>query len=409
VRALDDFTVEFTLRQPAGYFPGIASMWVARPVYQPVIEEWGARWVEPGYIVTNGPYVLDEWAHEDHMTFVKNPHFYDADSVQIERVEAVMVNLASTAMAMYENDELDNAYPGPPLEEMDRIREDPVLSQEFVIAPRLCTEYYGFTNNKPPFDDPLVRRAFSAAVDRFSLVGNVTKGGQLPANTFAPDGIFGNAAGDPEIAPWILDPALGKELAGQWLAEAGYPGGEGFPAVTVMHNTSETGRAIVEAMQAMWRETLGVEVEVTNQEWGVYLETLQNSTPLDQMPHVWRLGWCADYADQNNWLHEVFNSAEGANRLRRGCLDATCTQVEPQMFDELTEQAGKETDPEVRKALYRDAERILVEDEAAFAPLFYYTDPDLTKPWLKRTYQQLGGQHWDKWTIDWEAKQAATR
>jgi oligopeptide transport system substrate-binding protein len=409
VTALDDYTVEFTLRQPAGYFPGIASMWVARPVYQPVIDEWGARWIEPGYIVTNGPYVLDEWAHEDHMVLIKNPHFYDADTVQIERVYAVMVDSASTAMAMYENNELDNAYPGPPLEEMDRVRQDPVLSQEFVIASALCTEYYGFTNNKPPFDDPLVRRAFSAAIDRFSLAENVLKGGQIPANSFAPPGIFGNVAGDPEIAPWILDPELGREKAQDWLAEAGYPGGEGFPTVTVMYNTSEAGRSVVEALQAMWRETLGVEVEANNQEWGVYLETLKNDTPLDEMPHVWRLGWCADYADQNNWVHEVFNAEEGANPLRRGCVDATCTQIEPLEFDELTAQAGKETDPEVRKAIYREAERLLVEEEAACAPLFYYTDPDLTKPWLKRTYQRLGGQHFDKWTIDWEAKQAASR
>jgi oligopeptide transport system substrate-binding protein len=409
VKALDDYTVEFTLRQPAGYFPGIASMWVARPVYQPIIDEWGARWIEPGYIVTNGPYVMDEWAHEDHMTLIKNPHFYDADSVQIERVYFTMVNAASTAMAMYENNELDNAYPGPPLEEMDRIKEDPVLSQEFVIAPRLCTYYYGFTNNKPPFDDPLVRKAFSAAIDRVSLIENVTKGGQLPANTFAPEGIFGNVASDPEIAPWALDPEMGKEMAAEWLAEAGYPGGEGFPVVTLMHNTSEGHRSIAEAIQAMWRETLGVEVEVTNQEWGVYLETLKSNTPLDQMPQVWRLGWCADYADNNNWVHEVFNCEEGANRLRRNCVDATCSAVEPSEFDELTAQAGRETDPEVRLELYREAERILVEEEAAYAPIYYYTNPDLTKPWLNRTYQQLGGQHFDKWTIDWEAKQAATQ
>jgi oligopeptide transport system substrate-binding protein len=407
VKALDDYTVEFTLRQPAGYFPGIAAMWVARPVYQPVIDEWGARWIEPGYIVTNGPYVMDEWAHEDHMVFLKNPHFYDADKVQIERVHAVMINASSTAMAMYENDELDVTI--PPLEEMDRIKEDPVLSQELVIQPRLCTEYYGFTNNKPPFDDPLVRRAFSAAIDRVSLVENVTKGGQIPANSFAPPGIFGNVAGDPDIAGWALDPELGKEKAQEWLTEAGYPGGEGFPTVTLMHNTSEAVRSMVEAMQAMWRETLGVEVEVTNQEWGVYLDTVKNDTPLDQMPHVWRLGWCADYADQNNWVHEVFNNQEGANRLRRGCLDATCTQVEPLEFDEITEQAGKLTDPEARKELYRQAEILLVEEEAAFAPILYYSRVNLNKPWLTRTYQELGGEHWDKWTIDWEAKKAATR
>jgi oligopeptide transport system substrate-binding protein len=228
VKAVDDYTVEFTLRQPGGYFPGIASMWVARPVYQPVIDEYGARWVEPGIIVSNGPYLMDEWKHFDSMVLVKNPHFFNADSVQIERVEMVMINEASTAFAMYENNELDTG--GVPLEEMDRAKADPVLSEELKIFPDVCTYYYGFTNNKPPFDDPLVRSAFSAAIDRVSLVENVLKGGQLPANTFAPVGIFGNAASDPDIAPWALDPELGKEKAQEWLAEAGYPGGEGFPS-----------------------------------------------------------------------------------------------------------------------------------------------------------------------------------
>jgi oligopeptide transport system substrate-binding protein len=409
VTAVDDYTVEFTLRQPAGYFPGIASMWVARPVYQPAIDEWGARWIEPGFIVTNGPYVMDEWAHQDHMTFVKNPHYYDADNVQIERIEAIMVTEASTAMALYENNELDNAYPGPPLEEMDRIREDPELSEQLTIAPDLCTYYYGFTNNKPPFDDPLVRKAFSAAIDRVSLVENVTKGGQKPANTFAPEGIFGNVAQDPDIAPWALDPEMGAEMAQEWLAEAGYPDGEGFPTITLMHNTSEGHRAIAEAIGSMWSSTLGVDIEIQNQEWGVYLDTIEKTTPLAEMPHVWRLGWCADYADQNNWVHEVFNCEEGANRLRRNCVDETCSACEPSEFDELTSEAGKLTDQEQRRELYREAERILSEEEAAYAPIYYYTIVDLTKPWVDRTFQALAGEHWDKWTIDWEAKQAATQ
>jgi len=407
VEAIDDYTVQFTLRQPAGYFPGIASMWVARPVYQPVIDEWGARWIEPGFIVTNGPYVMESWAHQDSMVLVKNPHYYDAENVQIERVENVMITAASTAMALYENNELDSV--GPPLEEMDRIREDPELSEQLTIAPELCTYYYGFTNNKPPFDDPLVRKAFSAAINRQSLIDNVTKGGQLPANTFAPEGIFGNVAQDPDIAPWALDAEMGAEMAQEWLAEAGYPDGEGFPTITLMHNTSEGHRAIAEAIGSMWSSTLNVDIEIQNQEWGVYLDTIEKTTPLAEMPHVWRLGWCADYADQNNWVHEVHNCEEGANRLRRNCVDETCSACEPSEFDELTAQAGRETDPEVRKELYREAERILSEEEAAYAPIYYYTVVRLNKPWLNRTYQALGGEHWDKWTIDWEAKLEATQ
>jgi len=412
VKAIDDYTVEFTLEHPAGYFPAIASMWVCRPVPKDVIERVGERWIEPGFIVTNGPYVLTEWVHDDHMVFVKNPHYWDADKVQIERIEAVMVTEASTAFAMYEANELD--YESPPLEEMDRVKADPVLSKELLIAPRLCTYYYGFTNNKPPFDNVLVRRAFSAAIDRKSLVEEVLKGGQQPANTFAPPGIFGNAAFDPDIAPWALPEEKGGwgyekavEQARAWLAEAGYPGGEGFPKVTLMHNTSEGHRRIAEAITAMWREALGVEVEITDQEWKVYLKTIKKDTPLEDMPHIWRLGWCADYPDQNNWVHEVFNATAGANRLRRNCADPTCTEIGETEFDKLTRAAGIEQDPAKRAEMYKRAEKILVEEEAAMAPIYYYTRVVCTKPWLHRTYSPLGLGHVHLWTIDWEAKKKA--
>jgi oligopeptide transport system substrate-binding protein len=290
---------------------------------------------------------------------------------------------------------------------MDRIRDDPALSQELMVYAVPCTSYLGFTNNKPPFDSALVRRAFSAAIDRASLIENVSKGGEIPANTFAPDGIFGNAAGDPDIAPWALDHELGRRKAQEWLAEAGYPGGAGFPIVTLMYTAAEENRAFAEAVQSMWRSTLGVEVKVTTQEWGVYLHTLQTDTPLADMPHIFALGWCADYMDQNNWVHDAFNNQYGMNRLRRGCLDGTCTQVEPLEFDRLTEQAGAERDPEVRKKLYRQAEKMLVEDEAAYAPLAYSTEVSLAKPWLKRTYSGLGIAHWENWSIDTAAQMAA--
>lgn len=405
IQALDEWTISFTLTQPAGYFPAILSLPVARPVPRWAIEEHGPQWIEPGVIVTNGPYLVHEWAHQDSMTFVKNPFYYDADQVQIERVEAVMIGETSTAFAMYENNELDSV--SPPFEEMDRIRADPILSRELTTYAVPCTSYLGFTNNKPPFDNALVRRAFSAAIDRASLAENVIKGGEIPANTFAPQGVFGSVAGDPDIAPWALDPELGKLKAQEWLAEAGYPGGAGFPPVALMSTAAEENRAIAEAVQSMWRSTLGVQVEVITQEWGVFLNTLQTDTPLADMPHIFALGWCADYLDQNNWVHDVFNNQYGMNRLRRGCLDDTCTQVEALEFDRLTEQAGAEQDPAVRKELYRRAEKILSDEEAAYAPLFYSTETSLAKPWLTRTHSGLGMDHWENWSIDTAAQMAA--
>jgi len=396
IEALDDYTVKVTLEYPAPYFPGIASMWVMRPMPREPIEERGERWIEPGFYWSNGPMVLVEWAHDDHIILEKNPYWWGADEVQIERIYGVMVTEASTAFAMYEANELDAC--GPPLEEMDRVKSDPVLSKELYIAPRDCTYYYGFTMTKPPVDNVLVRKALSAAIDRQGLIDNVTKGGQLPANTFAPAMIFGNAAGDPDIAPWALDYELGKKLAKEWLAEAGYPDGEGFPTITLMHNTSEGHRKIAEAIAAMWKDVLGIDVSIENQEWKVYLKTIQKETPVEEMPHVWRLGWCADYPDENNWVHEVFHAEQGANRPR-----ATRSR-----FEELTEAAQLETDPEKRKALYKEAEKILVEEEARIAPIYYYTTVALTKPWVTyRTYGEMGGTSFFQWKLDWEAKKAA--
>ena len=201
VTAVDSYTVQFEINSPAAYFPAIAGMWVNRPQPQATIDAFGETWTEAGKIVTNGPYVLGSWFHNSDMSLLKNPFWYGWADVagNVDRVDMFMVQEASTAFAMYESGELDTT--GVPLPDMDRVKADPVLSQELVIAPQPCTYYYGFTNTKPPLDNVLVRKALSAAIDRQSLVENVTKGGQIPANTFAGSMIFGNAAEDPDIAP----------------------------------------------------------------------------------------------------------------------------------------------------------------------------------------------------------------
>ncbi len=174
-----------------------------------------------------------------------------------------------------------------------------------------------------------------------------------------------------------------------------------------MHNTSEGHARIAAAIQQMWADVLGVEVRVENQEWAVYLTTIGNTTPIEEMPHVFRLGWCADYADENNWVHEVFNSDAGANRLRRNCLDANCGDTTTTEFDEITVAAQQAQDPDERVTLYAEAERILAEEETAYAPIYHYTTVNVTKPWLTRNFAPVGGEQWFTWTLDWDAKQAA--
>lgn len=377
VKAIDDYTIQFALNQPAGYFPAIAGMWVTRPVPRLAIEKYGIKWTEPENIVTNGPYLLTEWAHEDELIMEKNPDYFDADNVQIEVIHCVMVVEASTAMAMYEDGVLDST--GVPSEDIDRVKTDTDLSKELTIAPDLCTYYYGFNNTKPPMDNPLVRKAFSAAIDRQSLIDYVTKGNQTPATTFTCPGIFGHIL--PEEGVGIgYDP----EAARKYLADAGYPGGEGLPEITLMFNTSEGHRKIAQAIQQMWKDVLGVTVNLTNQEWKVYLKTIT-----EDAPQVYRLGWCADYPDANNWVLEVFHSTLSSNRIKWHNAE----------FDRVTEEAARESDPAKRLELYKRAEQILCEEEAAMAPIYFYTMVNVSKPYLQRTFAPMGGDHVKDWTI----------
>ncbi len=278
VKAVDDYTLEVTLEHPAAYFPGIASTWVMYPQPQWAIEAHGDKWIEPDNIVTNGPYQLLSWVHGNSLVMTKNPDYYDAEAVFVETVDWKMIEEESTAMAMYEAGALDSV--APPVEDMDRLRADGELGKELNIAPALSTYFYGFNMNKPPFDDPLVRKAFAAAIDRQSLVEYVLKGGQAPALTFTAPGNFGAVDPDEEGIGIGFD----VEQAKAWLSEAGFSGGQNLPEVTLAFNSSETNQKIAEAVASMWKEHLGVEVNLASQEFRVYLSTLQSDPP-----HIYRL------------------------------------------------------------------------------------------------------------------------
>ena len=223
VKAVDATTLEFTLEFAAGYFPAIAGMWPVMPQYAAAVNA-GPRWTEPGFLVTSGPYTLREWAHQARVAIVKNPFWPDAKNIQIEVVQGPIVQSESTCMAMYEKGEIDYmADPGwgIPLPDMDRVKKDAALSKQLFIAPRLCTYYYGFVNTKKPFDNPVLRKAFAAAIDRQTLINTLLKGEQKPAHTFAAPGIFGNAADDNTIAPYLLDYKDGLAKAKDLIKQAG--------------------------------------------------------------------------------------------------------------------------------------------------------------------------------------------
>ena len=384
VRALDDYTVEFTLEEPAGYFGYIAGMWINRPMPKAAIDEHGDKWTEAGNMVTNGTYMLEAWEHEDKVVMVKNPNHYDAKNVQIGRINRPIVTEDSTRFAMYENGELDTAP--VPQTDIDRVKADPILSKELTIQPQLSTYYYGFNVTKKPFDNVKVRQAFSYAFDRQKLIDTVTKGGQVPAVCFAPNGIFGSPAGDPSWNGILYDPAKAKAL----LAEAGFPEGKGLPDITLMFNTSEGHQRIAEFAQQSWKEALGVEVKLANQEWKVYLKTVNEDSP-----QIWRLGWGADYPDENNWVTENFHPTLSTNPPKWSVDDP-----EAKKFMELTEKARASSDPAERKSLYLEAEKILCVDQAIIIPIYFYTTVNCAKPYLKRSYTPFAGEHIAQWRLE---------
>lgn len=386
VKALDDSTLQVTFTTPAVYNLNIIGMWVAYAQPKWLIEERGDRWTETGFNQSYGPYALKEWVHDSHLVLVKNPFWPGIESVpqaSIDEIKFTMLD-ASPAFAEYEAGNLDVA--GVPLQDIDRVKADPVLSKELVIAPLACTYYYGFNTSKPPVDNVHMRRALSLAIDRQGLIDNVLKGGQEPAQWFCRPGMAGCPT--PEKYPDLgvkYDPEKAQAELKAYMDEMGFTDVSQIPEIILMYNTSEGHKRIAEAISQMWKEVLGIQVTVTNQEWKVYLKTLQEDSP-----QVWRLGWCMDYPDANNWTREVF--AIGGH-------EEAATQWRNENFTRILEEAALEKDSAKRQDMYAQAEQILVWEDAAIAPIYWYTRVTATKSYVNRTFSQHGSEALEKWSL----------
>lgn len=384
VRAVDDFTVEITLKEAAAFYPSIASMWINAAQPQWLVEEKGDRWIESGVIQSYGPYALREWVHDVSVTIIANPFWPGSDSIPKPSIKYVHAEFLdeSAQFANYESGL--NDVVSAPVTELDRIKADPTLSEELNIAPSQCTYYYGFNVTKPPFDDVNVRKAFSYAIDRTLLVENVTKGGQAPARWFSRPGLL--AAPDPEAGADFGPPVVAQsDQAIEFLTQSSYGSVAELPEINLVMNQTEAHVKIGEAIQQMWKENLGVDVNLVTQEWKVYLETLD-----EDPPQVWRLGWCSDYPDASNFAKDVFRSDSGNNH----------TRWVNEEFDKIVDEAARETDLGKRKELYLQAEKILIEDEAVIIPIYWYTEVNLTKPYVTRTFGAGGQESFEKWSMN---------
>jgi oligopeptide transport system substrate-binding protein len=397
VKALDDATLQLTFKDPAAYNASIAGMWTgyAEPSWlidgDDCTEARGQRWIEPGFLQTYGPFTVSEWVHDSSITLVKNPFWIGSDNVpaaKLDEVNFVMLD-ESAQLAEYEAGNLD-FIPSPPLADLDRIKADPTLSKELSINPQQCTYYYGFNTKAPIVDDVRVRRALSMAIDRQGLIDNVTKGGQIPAQWFARPGQAG--APTPEKYPDLgikYDVAKAKEELNSYLTEKGTTADQ--LDLTLMFNTSSGHQKIAEAIQQMWKDNLGLDVKVVNQEWKVYLVTTKDPVAT---PQIFRMGWCMDYPDANNWDKDVAAFGGSQNPREGGGFNWKNDQ-----YEQLVTDAAKELDPAKRTALYAEAEDILVSKDAVMAPIYWYTNLDMTKPTVSRTYSADGHERFEKWDV----------
>lgn len=372
VQAIDETTVRFTLTRPAIYFPSIVSTWLVRTQPREAIESGGTVWTEPGKIWTNGPYVLERWAHGREIVLRKNEAWYDAELVQIAHIRFAMIPDATSALEAYRAGNLDSLdpYGGLTATLLEQARQDPVLSPHLRIVPTLCSHYYGFNTAKPPFNDSLVRKAFTAALDRETLVTSMVRLGE-PARWFTRPALYASL----DISDTIGIP-FNVTQAREYLRQAGYDGRtKRLPAITLGVNSHEVHEQIAETLAQMWKNTLNVEVRVTKLDWKSYLQQLR-----DDAPNIFRLGYCAYYPDAANFGN-VFTSKSPDN----------FTRWSNPAFDQAIDAAARQVDIRQRRALYRAAEKILVEDDAVIIPLWWSVRATLTRPNIERTYAIVDG------------------
>lgn len=382
-RAVEDFLLEFTLEHPAAYFPALASLWTYRPLPRAVVEELGEDWTLPGNIVSNGSYRLREWKKGGVVVLEKNPTYFDARNVSIPAIHYYIVAESSLGLAMYKANELDllgDGYLRIPLSQVSRIQRDPVLRRQHRDAAKFCTESYAFNTTLAPVDKVLVRKAITASINRGLLIDFIVKSHQ-PAMTFTRPPIFGSV--DPSEGMGI---GFNAEQARAWLAEAGYPNGEGLPTIVLVHNVSETHRDIAHAIKVLLKNNLNIEMEAREVDFDTYVDTLYEPEGV----HLFRFGWCSDYPDANNWLYENFHPVKSPNFVRWNNAE----------FADLVEQAQRIAEPSARIALYHRAEQILVEEQVVVLPVYFSTANFLVKPWVKGWYSMaFGGQHLRNWTL----------
>ncbi|MBL8966878.1 MAG: peptide ABC transporter substrate-binding protein [Spirochaetaceae bacterium] len=367
VKAIDDRTLEVGLKGPAAYAVDMMAHYAFSPLPMHAIAKFGDEWIKAENWVGNGPYVVKEWKAQQHLFVVKNAKYWDAKSVKLPSIKFLPIEDNKTAYNMYKNGEID-WQTGIALDLLDEIK----LRKDYMVAPQIATYYYIFNNSKKPTNDVRVRKALAMAVDTKSLVEKVTKGGQIATSSIVPpmEG-YTPAKGNP----------FNVEEAKKMLAEAGYPNGKGFPKIAILYNTNDAHKKIAEFVQEQWKNNLGIEVTLVNQEWKTFLDTRSNSHDFV----VSRAGWTGDYLDPNTFL-DMFIVGSGNN-------DGLYNNPK---YDELVKKAMTMPAGPERLQVLAQAEQILLDQEQAVAPFYSYVEQHLidTTKWGGWYNNPLGIHNW---------------
>ncbi|MCP4000809.1 MAG: peptide ABC transporter substrate-binding protein [Gammaproteobacteria bacterium] len=360
VRAPNKQTLEIELEAPTPYFLGLLNHSMAYAVHQPSIEEHGEHFVRAGKLVGNGAYVLNDWVMQSHVELVRNARYREDAHTTINKVVYYAIENADTVFKRYRADEIDFTQ-SVPTRQLEWIRQS--MPDEYIQAPYLGIYYFGFNTTRPPFKgQPGLRRALSLAIDREIITDKLTAAGELPAYGWVPP-VQGYEPQQPEWADWSREERHAE--ARRLYKEAGYDADNPL-VVEILYNTSEGHKRLSIAIASMWKQVLGAETRLMNQEWKVFLQTRAAKIKTQ----AFRSGWIGDYNDAYTFA-QLMHSANAQN-------DSGWVNAE---YDALLDAAAVENDPLIRAKFMQDAEQILLA-EAPIMPVYFYVSKHLVKPWV---------------------------
>ena len=361
VRAKDDWTLEVTLEGPRGYFPVLSAYLAAYPGHRPSIEKHGDKWTEAGNIVCNGPFTLEAWEHNKQLVMKKNPQFFGAKDVALEKVVVPIIPVQSGALP-YENNEVD--LTALQAADLKRLQTDPTTGKDVFRYPYPGTWYLTPQVTKPPFDSLNVRQALAHAVDR-EAVAKVAQGFSIAAHCMIPPGFPGFVDDKKIQAIQRFDP----KLALAQLKGTPYEGGKNWPKIVLtMRDEALQSKPMAEAVQAVLLENLNMKTELEVLEPRVFRERLWKQ----DLQLVW-IRWFMDYPDPHNEYFDTFYAKRTTGRRQAWGSDA---------FDKELE-AGRDTrDPRARMAHYARAEA-LIQTDVGYVPVSWVVRYAAAKPWVR--------------------------